>query len=160
VSPIYQYICREEFVTSEGYHSFVLQYGRCCSHISFGLAVPHENLLFGGSPRTCARLLLLSLITQMSSSASLPSWARLRLIQTKQRYCWNSTWCLHRKHRKIASTEIVSALNTMQCNAKNLGASGSRNLGLDESAAEYVLFLDDDVVPDPDLLAQYYWRWL
>jgi GT2 family glycosyltransferase len=43
----------------------------------------------------------------------------------------------------------------VRCNAKNLGASASRNLGLDESAAEYVLFLDDDVVPDPNLLESY-----
>jgi glycosyltransferase involved in cell wall biosynthesis len=43
----------------------------------------------------------------------------------------------------------------VRCNAQNLGASASRNLGLDESSAEYVLFLDDDVVPDPNLLASY-----
>ena len=36
----------------------------------------------------------------------------------------------------------------------NLGASASRNRGLGESAAEYVHFLDDDVVPYPDLLIE------
>jgi cellulose synthase/poly-beta-1,6-N-acetylglucosamine synthase-like glycosyltransferase len=95
---------------------------------------------------------LVHLSTKLDSPTSDPNQAALLLE--------HSTWCLHRKHRKIASTEIVSALNAMQYNAKNLGVSASRNLGLDESAAEYVLFLDDDVVPDPDLLAQYYWRWL
>lgn len=30
---------------------------------------------------------------------------------------------------------------------ENLGASKSRNRGLEESAAEFVLFLDDDVIP-------------
>ena len=34
----------------------------------------------------------------------------------------------------------------------NLGASASRNHGLEESAAEYIHFLDDNVVPHPDLL--------
>lgn len=43
----------------------------------------------------------------------------------------------------------------VRCNASNLGASASRNRGLDESSAEYVLFLDDDVVPEPDLLEEY-----
>ncbi len=43
----------------------------------------------------------------------------------------------------------------VRCNAKNLGASASRNKGVDESSAEYVLFLDDDVIPEPDVLEAY-----
>jgi glycosyltransferase involved in cell wall biosynthesis len=43
----------------------------------------------------------------------------------------------------------------VRCNTTNLGASASRNRGLDESAAEFVLNLDDDLVPRPDLLEQY-----
>lgn len=43
----------------------------------------------------------------------------------------------------------------VRCNEVNLGASGSRNRGLDESAAEYILNLDDDLVPNEDLLEQY-----
>jgi glycosyltransferase involved in cell wall biosynthesis len=43
----------------------------------------------------------------------------------------------------------------VRCNPVNLGASASRNLGLDESSAEYVLFLDDDVKPSDDLLLRY-----
>lgn len=43
----------------------------------------------------------------------------------------------------------------VRCNTTNLGASASRNRGLDESAAEYVLHLDDDLVPNSDLLEQY-----
>ncbi|KAI0761748.1 nucleotide-diphospho-sugar transferase [Irpex lacteus] len=42
----------------------------------------------------------------------------------------------------------------IRVNKKNLGASASRNRGLLESAAEWVLFLDDDVVPDDDILSQ------
>ncbi|CAB9506824.1 expressed unknown protein [Seminavis robusta] len=43
----------------------------------------------------------------------------------------------------------------VRCNEKNVGASASRNRGLDESAAEFVLNLDDDLIPNPDLLEQY-----
>jgi glycosyltransferase involved in cell wall biosynthesis len=43
----------------------------------------------------------------------------------------------------------------VRCNATNLGASASRNRGLDESAAEFILHLDDDLYPNPDLLEQY-----
>ncbi|KAI0637647.1 glycosyltransferase family 2 protein [Trametes polyzona] len=42
----------------------------------------------------------------------------------------------------------------IRVNTRNLGASASRNRGLEESAAEWALFLDDDVVPDPDILMQ------
>ena len=40
-------------------------------------------------------------------------------------------------------------------NTENLGASLSRNVGLDASRGEYILFLDDDVVPDADILYAY-----
>ncbi len=40
-------------------------------------------------------------------------------------------------------------------NPTNLGASGSRNVGLSESAADWVVFLDDDVIPNSDLLDAY-----
>jgi glycosyltransferase involved in cell wall biosynthesis len=43
----------------------------------------------------------------------------------------------------------------VRCNKTNLGASASRNRGLDESAAEFVLHLDDDLTPNSDLLEQY-----
>lgn len=42
----------------------------------------------------------------------------------------------------------------IRVNSKNLGASASRNRGLSESAAEWVLFLDDDVEPEEDLLVE------
>jgi glycosyltransferase involved in cell wall biosynthesis len=53
--------------------------------------------------------------------------------------------------------DYLSEVNTVRvrCNENNLGASASRNRGLDESAAEFVLNLDDDLVPNPDLLGQY-----
>ena len=43
----------------------------------------------------------------------------------------------------------------IRTNDANIGAGPSRNRGLAESAADWVLFLDDDVVPDPDILAAY-----
>lgn len=42
----------------------------------------------------------------------------------------------------------------IRINAKNLGASASRNRGLQESAAEWVHFLDDDVTPESGLLVE------
>jgi glycosyltransferase involved in cell wall biosynthesis len=44
----------------------------------------------------------------------------------------------------------------VRCNAKNVGASASRNRGIEESSAEYILFLDDDVKPEDNLLEQYH----
>ena len=43
----------------------------------------------------------------------------------------------------------------VRCNRENVGASASRNRGIDESCAEYVLNLDDDLYPDRDLLEVY-----
>ncbi|KAF9526234.1 NAD-dependent epimerase/dehydratase [Crepidotus variabilis] len=40
----------------------------------------------------------------------------------------------------------------IRINKTNVGASASRNRGMEESAADWVHFLDDDVVPDEDLL--------
>lgn len=42
----------------------------------------------------------------------------------------------------------------IRVNSVNSGASYSRNRGLDESAADWVHFLDDDIIPSPDLLRQ------
>ena len=40
----------------------------------------------------------------------------------------------------------------IRVNDKNVGASGSRNRGMKESAADWVHFLDDDIIPEQDLL--------
>ncbi|KAJ7672738.1 NAD-dependent epimerase/dehydratase [Mycena rosella] len=40
----------------------------------------------------------------------------------------------------------------IRVNSRNMGASFSRNRGLAEATAKWVLFLDDDVMVDPDLL--------
>lgn len=42
----------------------------------------------------------------------------------------------------------------IRINPQNLGASASRNRGMQESAAEWVHFLDDDVVPQQDILVE------
>ncbi|GKY95855.1 hypothetical protein MPSEU_000546100 [Mayamaea pseudoterrestris] len=43
----------------------------------------------------------------------------------------------------------------VRCNPVNSGAPATRNRGLDESAADYILLLDDDVIPEDDLLFEY-----
>lgn len=40
----------------------------------------------------------------------------------------------------------------IRINPKNLGASASRNRGMEESAAEWIHFLDDDIIPRTDVL--------
>lgn len=61
------------------------------------------------------------------------------------------------KSERVLEQYLSQSGNTVRvrCNKQNLGASGSRNRGLDESAAEFVLNLDDDLIPNPDLLQQY-----
>ncbi|KAG2341695.1 glycosyltransferase family 2 protein [Suillus weaverae] len=42
----------------------------------------------------------------------------------------------------------------IRVNESNLGASASRNRGMKESAADWILFLDDDVTPQDDILIE------
>ncbi|KAH9843784.1 NAD-dependent epimerase/dehydratase [Rhodofomes roseus] len=42
----------------------------------------------------------------------------------------------------------------IRVNAQNMGASAARNRGLQESSAEWVLFLDDDVTPEDNILIE------
>lgn len=57
----------------------------------------------------------------------------------------------------IESDLARTSCNNIQvrCNQENLGASASRNYGINESAAEYILFLDDDVIPAKNILRKY-----
>jgi len=41
-------------------------------------------------------------------------------------------------------------------NSRNLGAGLSRNVGIEKSSADYILFLDDDIFPERNLLIEYY----
>jgi GT2 family glycosyltransferase len=43
----------------------------------------------------------------------------------------------------------------VRVNESNMGASRTRNVGLNESAAEYLLFLDDDLHPNADIIDEY-----
>jgi glycosyltransferase involved in cell wall biosynthesis len=61
----------------------------------------------------------------------------------------------HLERRLFEAAEQTNNIR-VRCNAKNGGASYSRNHGIDESSAEFVLFHDDDVVPVDDLLHAYY----
>ena len=44
----------------------------------------------------------------------------------------------------------------VRINTKNKGACYSRNRGIDESTADWILFLDDDIIPESDVLEKYY----
>lgn len=44
---------------------------------------------------------------------------------------------------------------TIVRNSVNLGANGSRNRGIEESTSDWILFLDDDIEPQPNLLTVY-----
>jgi len=44
---------------------------------------------------------------------------------------------------------------TLLQNETSLGAHGTRNRGIDAGKSELILFLDDDVIPSPRLLAEY-----
>ena len=46
----------------------------------------------------------------------------------------------------------------VRSNSSNIGASASRNKGIDLSKGDYILFIDDDVIPERDLLLVYYNR--
>jgi glycosyltransferase involved in cell wall biosynthesis len=61
------------------------------------------------------------------------------------------------KAERILEAKLTKKGNTVRVrsNHVNVGASASRNRGLDESAAEWVLHLDDDLTPNEDLLEQY-----
>ncbi len=61
-------------------------------------------------------------------------------------------------HKKIpqALSKLLNEKNTLLLrNATNMGASCSRNIGIEHSDAEWILFLDDDVKPCKDLLYAY-----
>lgn len=55
--------------------------------------------------------------------------------------------------------EILALIDNIKVllfrNPENYGSSKSRNVGIDNSTAEWVLFLDDDIKPEKDLLFEY-----
>jgi GT2 family glycosyltransferase len=53
--------------------------------------------------------------------------------------------------KKLEEREDVSIL----INQKNIGAGGSRNRGIEHSTADWILFLDDDIHPEDNLLHVY-----
>jgi glycosyltransferase involved in cell wall biosynthesis len=57
--------------------------------------------------------------------------------------------------REIEKSETQLGKLRIRKNPSNVGASMTRNVGLNETTADWVLFLDDDVVPRHDLLKHY-----
>lgn len=56
---------------------------------------------------------------------------------------------------KELDTFIESGVLTTIENKINLGAPESRNKGIEKAKSEWILFLDDDVIPNEDLIFQY-----
>jgi glycosyltransferase involved in cell wall biosynthesis len=61
------------------------------------------------------------------------------------------------KNLECMLTKAIDGRNNVRVrvNPVNSGASASRNHAIRMSAAEYILFLDDDIIPSQDLLFQY-----
>jgi glycosyltransferase involved in cell wall biosynthesis len=57
--------------------------------------------------------------------------------------------------REIEKSDKQLGKLRIRKNPSNVGASMARNVGLNETTADWVLFLDDDVVPRHDLLKHY-----
>jgi len=57
--------------------------------------------------------------------------------------------------REIERDPMTLGKVRVRKNTSNLGASRFRNVGLDESSSDWVLFLDDDIIPDSQLLHAY-----
>ena len=57
--------------------------------------------------------------------------------------------------REIERDPMTLGKVRVRKNTSNLGASRTRNVGLDESSSDWVLFIDDDIIPDSQLLHAY-----
>lgn len=57
--------------------------------------------------------------------------------------------------RELEKSEPLLGRLRVRKNTSNRGAPISRNVGLNEASSDWVLFLDDDVVPDHQLLYEY-----
>lgn len=58
-------------------------------------------------------------------------------------------WLMARQMEEVGNLTVVR-------NAKNVGASVSRNNGIKASSADWILFIDDDVKPSQDILKEYF----
>ena len=59
------------------------------------------------------------------------------------------------QRRELADLEASDARLRVRVNPANMGASGTRNRLMDESHSDWLLFLDDDVVPAREILVEY-----
>lgn len=68
-----------------------------------------------------------------------------------------AAWFVVSDNPSVASAEFTHEGSPVRVirNEKKLGAPLSRNVGLEAGTGEYVLFLDDDVEPAPDILERY-----
>lgn len=92
---------------------------------------------------------MLKTITQLRASSVLVSVQILVVVD-------NPSLAAARKDELSQLTDYsFNHLVRVQVNATNIGASASRNTGIASSCGDYVVLLDDDVVPDPTLLDAY-----
>jgi glycosyltransferase involved in cell wall biosynthesis len=84
----------------------------------------------------------------------------LRIIQLQQPANWQVFIYIIADNHAL---QIPAALQQMQkegrvqiiINERNMGVSASRNIGIGAGSAKWILFLDDDIIPGPDLLFAY-----
>ena len=88
-------------------------------------------------------------IVIVDNPTTLLSWSMCH----QQGLTLNQAAALLEEHLKRASSGQNNI--RVRVNTVNSGASASRNRAILESSAEYILFLDDDVIPAVDLLSQY-----
>ena len=83
-----------------------------------------------------------------------PAFASLRILIVVDGPQSEEAWLdLRRLEAQHASIELLSTRPGPH--GWPAGASAARNVGIEASAADWVLFLDDDTAPQPDLLHRY-----
>lgn len=83
-----------------------------------------------------------------------PAFASLRILVVVDGPQSEEAWLdLRRLEAQHASIELLSTRPGPH--GWPAGASAARNVGIEASAADWILFLDDDTAPQPDLLHRY-----
>lgn len=82
------------------------------------------------------------------------------ILSLKKPYNWKVNYIIIADNPKINIPKeldafIESGSLTIISNLRNLGAPESRNKGIEIAENEWILFLDDDIIPNDDILFQY-----
>ncbi len=84
----------------------------------------------------------------------------IHILSLKKPYNWKVNYIIIADNPKINIPKeldafIESGSLTIISNLRNLGAPESRNKGIEIAENEWILFLDDDIIPNEDILFQY-----